>query len=198
MNKGIKSLLVLALGAGVAVSAFAGNGHGNGHGNGADKNRVMVKLIGTGHMYNQLVPDIDGDGMDDMADCFDLDLIDVKTGELIGNGSDCIANFTNVGGAGAADATFYVNTPRGSLVVRTKSTAAPVTRETTRPDGSGIFTHVAGAASHEDRVLSGTGRYRNRTGTVRLNGLMDWSKFTGQVGDPLYIDCFLEINLDPR
>ncbi|MFQ3244874.1 MAG: hypothetical protein ACI9WC_002494 [Arenicella sp.] len=193
MNNKIKGLLVLVLGAGVTFSAFAGKGHGNR----GDKNRIAVKLIGTGHMYTNIVPDIDGDGMDDMAECYDLDLINLKTGKTFGTGTDCISNIRNVGGSVAADATFTVNMPKGSMVVRTKSTAAPLTNEATRADG-GLYTHVAGASSHENRVLSGTGKYRSRSGTVRLNGLMDWSKYTGQPGDPLYIDCILEINLDPR
>jgi hypothetical protein len=194
MNNKIKGLLVLALGAGVTFSAFAGKGHRNG----PDKNHIAVKLIGTGHLYNTYVPDIDGDGIDDIAECYDLDLINLKTGRSFGTGTDCISNIRNVGGAAAADATFTVNMPKGSIVIRTKSTAAPLTYEATRQQDGGIFTHVAGGSSHEQRILSGTGKYRGRTGTARLNGLMDWSKYTGTLGDPLYIDCVIEIQLDPK
>ena len=52
----------------------------------------VLNLIGTGAMYEGMVPDIDGDGVDDPAMCFDVDLMDPRRGRKIGTATDCLSN----------------------------------------------------------------------------------------------------------
>lgn len=39
----------------------------------------MLNLVGTGSMYENMVPDIDGDGQDNLAMCFDVQVFDAHT-----------------------------------------------------------------------------------------------------------------------
>jgi len=48
---------------------YAGQGQGE---------RMILNLKGTGTMYVNMVPDIDGDGNENEAFCFDVDLIDLR------------------------------------------------------------------------------------------------------------------------
>lgn len=42
---------------------------------------LVLNLVGTGSMYENMVPDIDGDGQDDLAMCFDVQVFDaIQTG----------------------------------------------------------------------------------------------------------------------
>ena len=62
-------------------------------------------------MYVDMVPDIDGDGNDDAAFCFDVDLIDLKNNKVIGTATDCLSNITPVGDGVSAVGTTYFHLP---------------------------------------------------------------------------------------
>ena len=82
---------------------------------------MVVILEGTASPEMREVPDIDGDGIDDMADCFDVDLVDAKTKRVIGTASECLA-FGDLDDQGAKPvATTTFNFRHGTLVQRGNS-----------------------------------------------------------------------------
>lgn len=195
----IPLLVCLSFGAS-AHGGRDGRGHdndrgGHHHGDRGGK-RLVLQLLGTGNMYESTVPDIDGDMIDDPAMCFDIDLVDFSTNRVIGSGTDCFANVTPIGSGLSVDATMFLNMPEGTIVIRTKSSAQPVIRETIQA-GTGVpYTHLGGASANTNGILDATGRFEGATGTVRFSGLLNMDKFNAVVGDPVLIDCIFVINLD--
>ncbi len=160
---------------------------------GAGKHFVF-NLIGTGAMYEDIVPDIDGDGVDDPAICFDVDLVDMNNRQTVGTATDCLSNVTPVGTGLALVGTTYFNLPQGELVVRGNTTVQPVLHPTVTAAGQ-VMTHITGAASPDNAILSGTRRFAGAEGTVRLSGMVDMSGFGGEVGDPISFDCLFVVDL---
>jgi len=159
--------------------------------------QLILNLVGVGDMYESTVPDIDGDGIDDDAICFDVDLLNAKNGKVIGTGTDCLSNITPVGATGLSiAATTYFNMHEGQLVVRGNTTVQPYTAPITTPGGMNV-THITGAGGGSDNaVISGTGRFHNASGTVRLSGMVDMGGFGGNPGDPIGFDCVFFVTLD--
>jgi len=190
MSKIISSItstgLFLALCFGLSFNAMAKN-------NGGGKQYVF-NLVGTGAMYEGEVADIDGDGVDDQAWCFDVDLINAKNQQLIGTGTDCLSNVTPTGTGLALVGTTTFHLPQGDLVVRGNTTVQPVLHPTVTPSGQDI-THITGASSTENAVIEGTRRFAGAVATARLSGMVDLSGFTGNVGDPITFDCLFVVNL---
>ena len=183
-NKKMTAGIVAAAAIG-AIAMTAGANH-NG--------RILtLNLKGTGHMYEGTVPDIDGDGIDDDAICFDVDLFNVRNGHLIGTATDCLANINPDGNGLNLVGTSYFNFNGGAqLITRGETTVQPGLSSSLAP-----FTHVTGAApSGGNDVVSGTRRFSNASGSVRLSGLVDMSAFGGNVGDPITFDCLFIVNLD--
>ena len=167
----------------VALVAFANNG-----------GRVLtLNLKGTGAMYERSVPDIEGDGQDDDAICFDVQLFDLSTGHQIGTATDCLANIAGDGdGLNLVGTTFFKFNGGATLVTRGVTTV--------HPDGVGSlspFTHVTGAVpSGGNDILLGTNQFNNATGSVRLSGLVDMTNFGANVGDPITFDCVFVVVID--
>lgn len=157
-------------------------------------NHLVFNLIGTGAMYEGLVPDIDGDGLDDPAICFDVDLVDMQTQRTAGTATDCLSNVTPTGSGVALVGTTYFNLPQGELVVRGNTTVQPVFHPTVTTSGVSM-THITGAAAPGNAVISGTRQFAGAVGTVRLSGLVDMTNFAGNVGDPITFDCLFVVNL---
>lgn len=156
---------------------------------------LVLNLIGAGSMYEGMVPDIDGDGIDDPAICFDVNLVNAKNNNFIGTGTDCLSDIQPTGTGLSLIGTTIFNLPGGTLVTRGSTTVQPVLKQTITPTGQPI-THITGAADSGNAVISGTGRFRNSTGTVRLSGMVDMSGFGGSVGDPIVFDCLFVVNID--
>jgi len=145
-------------------------------------------------MYESTVPDIDGDGVDDRAMCFNVNVFNVKNNKMIGRGTDCLAMVTPTDAGVALVGTTYFYLPDGKLVTRGKTSVQPVFHPTTTPRGQSI-THITGASSDGNSVIDGTGRFVNANGTVRLSGMVNMEKFLGNVGDPITFDCLFVIDL---
>ena len=64
MNNIIRSIITTCLFLGLSFNAQAKNNNAGKH--------YVLNLVGTGAMYKGTVPDIDGDGDDDEAMCFDV------------------------------------------------------------------------------------------------------------------------------
>lgn len=153
---------------------------------------LLFNLKGAGGMYQDTVPDIDGDGHEDPAMCFDVEVFDLKTGIKIGNGTDCLSNVTPNGDGVQLVGTTFFNTYFGNLVTRGVTTV-----KEGNPESLQGFSHITGSApSGGSDVLSGTGWFSGATGSARLSGLVDMSQFAGGVGQPIEFDCLFVVKLD--
>ena len=156
---------------------------------------MVLNLFGTGSMYEQTVPDIDGDGKDEPAMCFNLGLIDADTNKSVGAGTDCFAQVKTVDKGVAMVTTTYFHLPSGTFIVRLNTSAQPLLFPTVTPRGV-TMTHITGAAAKQNPIIGGTGRFARETGTARLSGIVDMSNFSMKVGDPITFDCLFVIDLD--
>lgn len=154
-----------------------------------DHQHLMLKLAGTGSMYKRAVP-----GYEEEAMCFDVDLVDMKSGETIGTATDCLSDVQPKGDGMSIVGTTLLNMPEGSFVIRGKISAQPVLEETILESGQ-VITHITGASNTENSVIGGTGIYEYSTGTVRLSGLVDMANFDANEGDLVVFDCLLYIHL---
>ena len=135
-------------------------------------------------------------GDDPTALCFDLDIIDLKTGKKIGTASDCLSNINGVGDGLALVGRTIFNFDGGTLITRGLTSVQAVTH------GSPDFTHITGAipTEGENSVLAGSGRFKDATGPVRLSGavkLVPIPNGDGPEDDQLQItfDCIFDISL---
>ena len=157
---------------------------------------LVLNLVGTGEMYQDTVPDIDGDKVDDDAMCFDVDLVNATNGQVMGTATDCLSQVSGGENGGVAlVGTTYFYMHQGMLVTRGETTVQPVNHDTTTPRGQ-MITHITGAAGAGNAILDGTGRFADRTGTVRLSGMVDMTSFAFNEGDPIAFDCLFVITLD--
>lgn len=171
-----------------SLNAFAENNRGSGK-------HLVLNLVGAGPMYEGVVPDIDGDMIDDPAICFDVNLVDMKTNRVIGTATDCLSNITPMGTGLSLVGTTIFNLPQGTLMTRGATTVQPVLTQIVTPNGQ-IITHTTGASSDGNAIIDGTGHFSGRTGTVRLSGMVDMTNFGGNVGDPIAFDCLFVVEFD--
>lgn len=156
--------------------------------NAADPN-IMVRLVGTDVGDVRTVPIVDGTGTDTGL-CFDLDMEDVKTGKIIGTATDCLSDITPVGDGLALVGTTTFNFNDGNqLTARGLTTVQPTTH------GSPDVTHITGAipTADENSILSGTGKFLDATGQVRLSGAVNLSNVGN---DEITFDCMFVIDLE--
>ena len=147
---------------------------------------LVVKLAGTGVAETRLI-EVPGDGLVE-ATCFDLELIDVASGRVIGTGSDCLFDIQPAGaGLSLVDATFF-HFRSGTIVARSEVAAQP-----TSMPMPGV-SHLVGALSDEPNVVGGTGAFRNATGSVRLSGMVDMSRLMTE--GEMDFNCLFVIDLD--
>lgn len=187
MNRKIVSIVIFSIYFGLSFTASAKDKGGGKH--------YVFNLVGTGPMYESIVPDIDGDGLDDPAICFDVDLVDMKNQQFIGTATDCLSNITPAGAGVKLVGTSYFHTPFGDLVTRGNTSVQAVFHPTATPDGQNM-THITGAAGTGNAIIDGTRRFDGATGTVRLSGMVDMTNFDGNVGDPIAFNCLFIIDLD--
>jgi hypothetical protein len=150
---------------------------------------IIVALKGTA--IGEIRPvAVGAPGDDAQALCFDLDLIDLKTGRKIGTATDCLSNIQPVGDGIALVGRTIFNFPGGTLVTRGLTSVQPKTH------GSPTVTHVTGAipAPGENSILSGTGRFRNAAGSVRLSGAVKMEPLAdGRL--QITFDCIFVVDL---
>ncbi|OLQ77686.1 hypothetical protein BIT28_04905 [Photobacterium proteolyticum] len=160
------------------------------------KQRLALNLVGKGDMYEMSVPDIDGDEQPDPAFCFDVDLKEIATGDLVGTATDCLSNIEDGpnGGIQLVGTTFF-KFPNGTIVTRGNTTVQPVNKPIVTPEGEEI-THITGASSDENAVIKTSGDFAWYRGTVRLSGMVNLTDFGGGVGDPIFFDCLFVLNLE--
>ena len=156
-------------------------------------NNIAVRLVGTGEGYDGYVL-FHEFGLDQVgATCFDLDLVDAKTGKIIGQASDCLSDINIVDETIDPPSIMLTGTtffffPGGTLVSRGLTTVQPVLH------GSADFTHITGAipSPFENSVIYGDGKFKNAEGPVRLSGAVNLSA----LGDGLItFDCVFIIDI---
>lgn len=160
---------------------------------------LVVQLVGSGVARQSTVPDIDGDGSEDEALCFDVDLVDPRRGTVVGSASDCLSNIEFIGDIGAPieqTAVKLINTTffhfaGGTVVQRGRVSIQPVLFPTAGA------THMTGSAAGagEKNILSGDGEFSGVTGTSRLSGLVDMSRLAEGV---LTLDCIFVLDFDSQ
>jgi hypothetical protein len=136
-------------------------------------NNIVVRLVGTGQAYdgNDLFDEFGLTELD--ALCFDLDLVDAKTGNVIGKASDCLSGInssTTDNGIMLTGTTFFFF-PGGTLISQGMTTVQPVLH------GSVDFTHITGAVPSPsgNGVIYGDGKFKKAFGPVRLSGAVNLS-----------------------
>ena len=150
---------------------------------------MVLQFRGTGQGSPQEVPAPGGGTL--AADCFTIDLVDVKKDKVVGEATDCISivGEANGGLQVVETATFdfgggHTFTVQGLVSVQATTHGSP-----------GV-THITGAISPagQNDIISGTGRYRGLEATVRLSGAADLSAFPTQVT----FDCLFVVTASRR
>lgn len=173
----------------VFAGAFAGSNTEAVARPGPNGHDLVVALRGTGEVAIQEIPETDQGTTEGL--CFTVDLVDLATGNVIGDATDCLADIDpDAGGGMALTGTTIFNFPGGTLVSRGRTSVQPVL------DGSVDFTHITGAVPQdgENSVLSGTGRFNRATGSVRLSGAVNLSELDSD--GKITFDCVFVISLD--
>ena len=152
----------------LSASFYVGANQGGGK-------HLVLNLVGSGDMYESVVPDIDGDFIDDPAICFDVKLVNMKNQQVIGTATDCLSNITPMGTGLTLVGTSFFTMPNGTLITRGSTTVQPVLHSTVTPNGQNI-THITGASTDGNSIIGSTGRFKNATGIVRLSGMVDITK----------------------
>ena len=152
------------------------------------KNRVLA-LRGSDIGFDSTVPDIDGDGQDDAALCFELDLINLTNDKVIGTALDCLSEINAVGDGLALIGTTVFNFKRGTVITQGETTVQPKTH------GGRGFTNYTGARSNKNAVVGGDGIFAGARGSSQLSGAV---KITPLADGRLRIkfDCFFVLHLD--
>ncbi len=148
---------------------------------------TVLRLAGTDVAYPDMVMDIDGDGQQDDALCFDVDLLDAS-GRIIGTATDCLSQITPVEGGLALVGTTTFNLPNGTFTARGYTTVQPLT--TTMPSPA---THTTGAVPMPgtNGVIHGTGAYENFQAEVRLSGAVNLSRLDSH--GEITFDCLFSV-----
>ena len=153
-------------------------------------NHYIVKLAGTGSMYKMTMP-----GFDEEAMCFDIDLIDMKSSDIVGTAIDCLSDVQSKANGISLIGTTFFRLPEGILITRGKVSVQPVLEETISESGQ-TYTHITGASNTGNTIIAGTGIFADSTGNARLSGMVDMSSFAMNEGDLLTFNCLFEIHLD--
>jgi hypothetical protein len=152
-------------------------------------NNIAVRLVGTADMYNGDTLFENFDLPAEGALCYDLDLVDVKSGNVIGSAADCLTNISGVGDGVALTGTTFFFFHGGTVVTRGLTTVQPTTH------GSAGFTHITGAIPQagDNNVIYGDGKFKNASGPVRLSGAVNLSNFPDQAT----FDCVFILDIGP-
>lgn len=152
-------------------------------------NSIAVRLVGTDAMFIGDTLFADFGLAPEGAQCYDLDLVDVKSGDVIGSAADCLTDINVVGSGVALTGTTFFFFPGGTVVTRGLTTVQPTTH------GSADFTHITGAIPQpgDNNVIYGDGKFENASGPVRLSGAVNLTGFPGEAT----FDCIFILDIGP-
>jgi hypothetical protein len=175
--------------------AFANITIADDHGYGYDeKQRVnLLWLInGTKNSYTCEIPPTELGTIE--ATCHDHDIINLKTGRIIGTATDATADVMQIGEGLVGTGTTFFYLPQGTLVVRGTGTIQPTLHGNPQQDRHAV-THIAGIFPEPDanNVLSGTGVFEGTEGTFVLLGALDLTNAAQGQGS---YHCVYDIDLE--
>ena len=149
---------------------------------------VVIRLLGDAEGYEGTVSDIDGDGVDDPAVCFDVDILDAS-GKKIGTATDCLSEITPVDGGLALVGTTIFRLQNGTFTSRGYTTVQPVTTNAPTP-----ATHTTGAIPMDgaNGIIAGTGAFKNFQAQVRLSGAVNLSRLESD--GRIAFDCLFAVS----
>jgi hypothetical protein len=137
---------------------------------------LVLNMRGAANSMPTPIPRIDATGTEEAVG-FDLPVFDLASGDQIGTVLETLADITPRDGGGLAlvgTQTFHFDD--GDLTVRGLTSVAPMTH------GSPDYTHMTSGmpTDGENSVLSGTGAYEGATGSARLSGAVNLSRFDSE------------------
>jgi hypothetical protein len=145
--------------------------------------RLVLQLVGEEVVEPRPIPPIYNEAGDTMlADeglCFDVDLLNLRTGKVIGTATDCLALIENQGDGLVLVGTTIFNMPGGSFTSRGVTTVEPIAVHSQFPSASSAATHTTGSIPDEppqNNVIAGTGRFAGFEASVRLSGAVNMSR----------------------
>ena len=154
-------------------------------------NNIAIRLVGSQASFssNLVFPQYGIAGQE--AFCWDFDMVDIKTGDVIGYATDCGAIIEVVGEGWKVQGTTIFHFPGGTIASRVSTTVQPVTH------GSPLFTHITGAVPLEgtNNVIYGDGKFQSANGTVRFSGTGDFSQMDPDFGGVINIDCIFTLSI---
>lgn len=159
---------------------------------------IMLKVEGVGRMHPDTVQSSVNPRVSVPAMCFDVDLLDMSTGNLIGTATDCMSEMVpNVGDSGfLAIATTTFTTPDGSATVQGAVSVQPLQDSSLFLSDLGQeYTHMSGAIGSGNAIIASTGAFAGLQGTSRLSGLLNMGLFEAVEGDPVLFNCLFELHL---
>ena len=144
------------------------------------------------------------------AVCFDVPLIDVRTGQLIGSGTDCLFNIVpvdlvtvDVAGGGVVDlpivkleARTVFHMPGGSFTAAGATAVAPITTGLGLNGFDGALTHITGAIPDPfdgGNIIEATGVFselKDSDAQARLSGSAGLGNFPAEMA----FDCLFVVN----
>ena len=152
---------------------------------------IAIRLVGSQASFssNLVFPQYGIAGHE--AFCWDFDMVDIKTGDVIGYATDCGAIIEVVGEGWKVEGTTIFHFPGGTVASRVLTTVQPVTH------GSPLFTHITGAVPLEgtNNVIYGDGKFQSANGTVRFSGTGDFSQMNPLSGGVINIDCIFTLDI---
>jgi hypothetical protein len=154
-------------------------------------NNIAIRLVGSQESFSSsaVFPQYGITGPESF--CWDFDMVDVKTGDVIGYATDCGAIIGVVGEGLQVLGTTIFHFPGGTIASRVYTTLQPVTH------GSPQFTHLSGAVPPEgtNNVIYGDGKFQSAEGTVRFSGIGDFSQMDLMYGGVINIDCIFTLDI---
>jgi hypothetical protein len=159
--------------------------------------RLALQLLGEDEVEERDIPPIYNEAGDtvlaDRGLCFDVDLLNLRTGKVIGTATDCLALVEEQGDGLVLVGTTTFNMPGGSFTSRGVTTVEPVATHPQFPSLSSAATHTTGSIPDEspgNNVIAGSGRFAGLEASVRLSGAVNMSQFgAGIIG----FDCIFVV-----
>lgn len=125
--------------------------------------------------------------------CFEVDMVDLSTGRVIGIGTDCLdmntmAPIGDDGGFGIENTTTF-HLPGGTITSVGRTTVQPA-----EDDGTGRAMFITGEIDDAPNI-TGTGRFEGANGSTRLSGIVDMTHFLDDHGT-ITFDCIFVIDIN--
>ena len=167
-------------------------------------NNIVVKLVGDNVLARapsadelaiiQSGPECAAFGacMPANTNCFDVGLVDAKTGRLIGTAADCLSDVTPDGDGLYLTGSTFFHFPGGVVASQGITTVHPIS------EGSPNFTHITGAIPDpmDDSVIYGDRKFRKASGPVRLSGAVNLSLLASE--GRITFDCVFILGVGPN